>query len=186
VMANTTFTGNVAGDLGGALYAEGLYGTGTFLFLTVTDNRDDIGVGGFQFAYYSTELTIEGSIFSGNAGEQIHVDGSRVVNSSHNDFHGDIYGFTPDATDVDVDPLLEPLADNGGPTQTRALPANSPVRDLGPTSLPDFPGNGFDQRGTPYVREFGGRSDIGAFEYQVDEPTPGPTPEPEPEPSFTG
>ena len=33
------------------------------------------------------------------------------------------------ATSPAVDPLLEALADNGGPTETQALPANSPAVD---------------------------------------------------------
>ena len=44
---------------------------------------------------------------------------------------------------------------------------SSPLIDLGPVAIPTFPGNGFDQRGNPYVREYEGRSDIGAFETQV-------------------
>ena len=67
---------------------------------------------------------------------------------------------------------LGPLADNGGPTidsravgrqpgdQSRAISAA--VAGVG--GVPEF-----DQRGTPFGRVFGGRIDIGAFEYQAAE-----------------
>jgi len=57
-----------------------------------------------------------------------------------------------------TDPQLGPLADNGGPTQTMALPATSPAVGRGNDSL----ALGTDQRGLPRI----GRSDIGAFEVQ--------------------
>ena len=67
-----------------------------------------------------------------------------------------------------IDPLLGPLADNGGPTFTHALLAGSPAINAG--DLAAVAGvNGvpeFDQRGMPFGRVFNGRIDIGAFEYQ--------------------
>ena len=56
------------------------------------------------------------------------------------------------------DPLLGPLPDNGGPTETHALLPGSPAIDAGDDSAaPDT-----DQRGAP--RPYGPASDIGAFE----------------------
>ena len=67
-----------------------------------------------------------------------------------------------------IDPLLGPLADNGGPTLTHALLAGSPAINRG--DLAAVAGqNGvplYDQRGEPFGRIFGGRIDIGAFEFQ--------------------
>lgn len=60
------------------------------------------------------------------------------------------------------DPLLLPLADNGGWTWTHALAAASPVIDQG--SNPDDRSS--DQRGGDYLREWGGGPDIGAYELQ--------------------
>jgi hypothetical protein len=69
-----------------------------------------------------------------------------------------------------IDPLLNPLADNGGPTQTVALQPGSPainggdpafVLTSGPFIGPPF----YDQRGiSPFNRVSGGIIDIGAFE----------------------
>jgi hypothetical protein len=54
-----------------------------------------------------------------------------------------------------VDPLLGPLADNGGPTQTMALLAGSPAINAGNGCPP------LDQRGAIRI----GNCDIGAYEY---------------------
>jgi hypothetical protein len=62
------------------------------------------------------------------------------------------------ASIVFADPQLEPLADNGGPTETMALPAGSPAIDVSQ----DCPEH--DQRGMPRV----GDCDSGAYEYQGD------------------
>jgi len=66
---------------------------------------------------------------------------------------------------VDTDPLLRPLADNGGPTKTHALKPGSPALDSG-----DRSGSNADQRGylraydQPGVTNIGDGSDIGALE----------------------
>ena len=65
-----------------------------------------------------------------------------------------------------VDPLLGPLQNNGGATETHALLPGSPAKDTGPDPVPDFAGNEFDQRGAGFARVVDGRSDIGAFEVQ--------------------
>ncbi|MEG4131496.1 Calx-beta domain-containing protein [Microcoleus sp. Pol11C1] len=71
-----------------------------------------------------------------------------------------------------IDPLINPLADNGGPTQTVALQPGSPainggdpafVLTSGPFIGPPF----YDQRGiSPFNRVSGGIIDIGAFEFE--------------------
>ena len=61
-----------------------------------------------------------------------------------------------------IDPLLGPLANNGGPTQTRALLAHSPALNRGANPA----GLTTDQRGGSFVRVAGNRPDMGAFEYQ--------------------
>jgi Ca2+-binding RTX toxin-like protein len=61
--------------------------------------------------------------------------------------------------DSNLDPLIRPLADNGGPTQTHALAVGSPAADRIATpdcSLPT------DQRGFP--RPYGAGCDAGAYE----------------------
>ena len=60
-----------------------------------------------------------------------------------------------------LNPMLGPLADNGGPTMTQALPRSSPaVNAGGRTGTSSCPGT--DQRGLS--RLWGPACDIGAFE----------------------
>jgi hypothetical protein len=58
------------------------------------------------------------------------------------------------------DPLLAPLANNGGPTKTHALGVGSPAIDAG-LNPHDF---AHDQRLAGHERVFGAAADIGAFE----------------------
>ena len=59
-----------------------------------------------------------------------------------------------------IDPLIAPLADNGGRLPTHALYVGSPAIDAG-TEQSDL---SFDQRGDPFARVFGDRVDMGAHE----------------------
>lgn len=68
---------------------------------------------------------------------------------------------------IDIDPLLEPLADNGAPTQTHALRIGSPAIDQGNATEPDQ--RGFPRADDPMVTNAAGGngSDIGAFERAI-------------------
>src|SRR5207245_4040288 len=63
---------------------------------------------------------------------------------------------------INTDPMLGPLQDNGGPTLTHALLIGSPAINAGDPSFTPPPD--FDQRGPGFPRVVGGRLDIGAFE----------------------
>ena len=80
---------------------------------------------------------------------------------------GSTYGFTVASNDTvsGANPLIAPLANNGGPTLTHALLPGSPTLDAGDDSL-----TGTDQRGFP--RLSGAHVDIGAFEFGVPVPQP--------------
>jgi len=68
----------------------------------------------------------------------------------------------------EIDPRLGPLVDNGGPTMTHAPLPDSPAINMGdPSAVPGVGGVPmFDQRGESFTRVYGGRIDIGAFEWQ--------------------
>jgi hypothetical protein len=55
-----------------------------------------------------------------------------------------------------IDPLLEPLADNGGPTLTHALQSGSPAINRGDPAAPTQDQRGYGRVGVP---------DVGAFEF---------------------
>ena len=58
------------------------------------------------------------------------------------------------------DPLLGPLADNGGPTPTHMPMNDSPAIDAGRDN-----GESRDQRGEGYARLLGIEADVGAVEW---------------------
>ncbi len=121
-------------------------------------------------------LELVGTVLAGNTGTDVGrwQDGTVAVRSDHSvvgvvdpavpvtDLGGSTFGVT--------DPGLAPLADNGGPTATHALLPGSPALDAGPDPVPEFPGNGFDQRGPGYARVVNGVADVGAYEVQAVEP----------------
>lgn len=59
---------------------------------------------------------------------------------------------------------LQPLSNNGGTTQTKALPITSPAINAGNDAIIS-PGTLYDQRGPPLNRISRIRVDIDAFEY---------------------
>ena len=71
---------------------------------------------------------------------------------------------------INTDPLLGPLHNNGGPTVTHALLPGSRAIDAGDPSFTPPPD--YDQRGAGFPRVVNGRIDIGAFEVQPAGPCP--------------
>ncbi|MDM8524087.1 choice-of-anchor Q domain-containing protein [Desulfococcaceae bacterium HSG8] len=66
-----------------------------------------------------------------------------------------------------TDPLVKPLADNGGPTWTHALEVSSPAIDAGScTTIDGKPLVSTDQRGISRPHPAGGSCDIGAYEHE--------------------
>jgi hypothetical protein len=66
---------------------------------------------------------------------------------------------------INTDPMLGPLQNNGGLTLTHALLAGSSAIDAGDPNFtpPPF----YDQRGPGFNRVVNGRIDIGSFEVQT-------------------
>ena len=100
-------------------------------------------------------ITLRGSILAGNTPG--NVSGS-VTDSGFNLSSDASFGFTASGSRTNIDPLLGPLAVNGGPTRTLAILDNSPALNVVPTGLPPA-----DQRGI--TRPQGTAGDIGAFEF---------------------
>jgi len=104
--------------------------------------RGSDGCGGVTIASGSARLV--NSIASRNTGNPPNVAGTFLL------FGHNLIG---------VDPMVGPLANNGGPTLTMALLPGSPAIDAAdPAAAPAT-----DQRGVP--RPVGPAPDIGAFEY---------------------
>lgn len=178
---NSTISGNTAGALGGGIYNH--FGTTVHLNnVTITNNTASAsaftpsrGGGGVHNNGPSDEFILQNTIIAGNrdlgaapapdcfAGAE--GNGLPVTSQGYNliqdttrciiigDTTGNITG---------VDPKLGVLSNNGGPTRTHALLADSPAVDAGNPAPPGTACAAVDQRG--FVRTVGASCDIGAFE----------------------
>ena len=120
-------------------------------------------------------VTISHTIFNVSAGGHSFLNDFGTVSSDgYNVSSDDGGGYLNGPGDqINTNPLLGPLQDNGGPTLTHALLPGSPAINAGD---PNFVGPpDYDQRGPNYYRVRSGRIDVGAFEVQTP-PTPTPTP----------
>jgi hypothetical protein len=166
-LTNSTLSGNSASLSGG-----GLDGGGNISISTISDNNG----GGISA---SAALQIENTILKAGArGANISMDGGTVMSHGYNISSDDGGGFLNGTGDqINTDPVLGPLQNNGGPTFTHALLPGSPAIDAGDPSFTPPPY--YDQRGSRFRRIFNGRIDVGALEVQP-EPPPFPTPRPRP------
>ena len=183
VLSNSTVSGNSSGDINGgiAFYSGGGGGGGggargdvapiRIEFTTVTGNSAvDIGGVGIS-SYYGTSIV--GSVISGNTAATDPDIGFEPGFNTTADVSASLIGVdsssgtlnldTASATLLGQDPLLGPLADNGGPTFTHLPGAGSPLIDAIPSGEA---GCGttvvVDQRGE--ARPQGEGCDIGALE----------------------
>jgi hypothetical protein len=165
VAANSGDGGFFGGAVGGI--CNGMYsGTLTVSNSTISGNTADIlGVGGILSNYFGT-LNMRNSIVAGN---HLYYDdfymedlAGQLSSSGYNliGVGSDASGFVDTdlvgTFDNPIDPMLGPLQNNGGPTQTMALLAGSPALNAGDPAQLGVP----DQRGV--VRT--GRVNIGAYQ----------------------
>ncbi len=125
----------------------------------------DSTISGGDFGVENAHLTIGNSIIFENATD---LGLGNIVTDSGNNLIGIGGGAFVNGTNGDqvgVDPMLGPLANNGGPTLTYALMAGSSAINAGNNAI--IPGGiTTDQRGAGFDRISGGTVDIGAFEVQ--------------------
>ena len=174
-IVNSTISGNTSFASGGGVNTIYIAYTNVHNS-TITDNHAMYYCGGLYV--YSGNADLKSSIIAGNTSvynyNQFHyysaadfdVFASGATVSGDHNVITTTNAPTPPDTLTD-DPLLLPLADNGGPTLTHAFDMTSVALDAG--SNPD--NLAFDQRGAGYPRFTGNAPDIGAFE------APGPIPD---------
>jgi hypothetical protein len=168
-ITNSTFVGNTARDDGGAIENRWV---ATISDCTITGNTASQkqssgtvnGGGGLTSAGGTlfNVTTVKNSIIAKNH-SPTHPDVAGELISDGYNFIGNGTGGTITPTtgdqigtfDAPIDPLLGPLADNGGPTQTCALLANSPAINAGDPDAPAMDQRNYDRQDAP---------DIGAFE----------------------
>ena len=184
IVSNSTLSGNSATGNGGAIAntadAPPNNARATITNSTISDNSATANGGGIYNA--TAEFQIGDTILNaGSSGENIFNSG-RATSLGYNLSSDDGGGILTGAGDqINTDPMLGPLQDNGGPTFTHALLPGSPAIDAGDPAFTPPPS--FDQRGPGFDRVVNGRVDIGSFEVQVGgSPTPTATARPSPTP----
>jgi predicted outer membrane repeat protein len=138
------------------------------------------GDGIASYGNATTQTRVHSTIIAGNGGNPLGASGSGDVDlfggTGANSFHSDGFNLIGDGSGLSAfknndqtnvaDPLLAPLADNGGPTRTHSLLNGSLAANAGdPAAVAGIAGvPAFDQRGEDSPRVVYGRIDIGAFE----------------------
>ncbi len=153
---NGTFTGNHAGVQGGGM--ENDYMSPTLTNITFTGNSAGT-IGGAMYNVSSQPLIYD-SIFWNDDDEIVDdiLSASTVADSL---VAGGCTDLTCTGTTLTTDPMLGPLANNGGYTKTMALALGSPAIDAGNISTC----TAADQRGV--TRPQGPACDMGAYEAPV-------------------
>jgi hypothetical protein len=172
-LTNSTVSGNSA--LIGTFYGGGGIlndNTLTLTNCTVAGNKANSGGG---IAVGSGSTTLGNTIIANNQAfggpDVLNGSGTTTLANSSLIQNTSFTIFAPGSANniTGQDPLLGPLQNNGGPTFTMALLPGSPAIDAGDNSLAvDADGNPLttDQRGQPYVRIYGARVDMGAYDVQ--------------------
>jgi hypothetical protein len=171
---NSTISGNSTGDpdygFGGGI-AAGTMGT-TIMNSTISGNSASYSGGGISIG----GGTIGNTILNNNSGG--NVDGA-ITSQGYNVCSDDGGGLLNGPGDqINTDPLLGPLQDNGGPTLTHLPLADSPAIDAGDPNFTPPPLR--DQRGVCFRRIFGRRIDVGSVETQPQPRCPSSAPRPTP------
>jgi len=184
-IVNSTISENSAEDSGGGIYIAN--GSLHVANSTLSGNSAVSGGGIYNYRdqYFSSAVEISNTILNaGASGDNIFNENGTVTSDGYNLSSDDGSGYLNGPGDqINTDPLLGPLQNNGGPTFTHALLPGSPAIDAGDPNFTPPPLN--DQRGCPFDRVFNSRIDIGSFETQpprrpCSTPRPRPTPPPRP------
>lgn len=178
-ISNSTISGNVATAWGGGISAEGkglsmLFGISRVIVTNSTISGNSARFGASISNFYGALVTIGQTILNtGASGQNIYrnLNTNTVTSLGYNLSNDDGGGFLNGLGDqVNTVPLLSPLQNNGGATFTHALLPGSPGIDAGNPSFTPPPQ--YDQRDCPFLRVFGGRIDVGAFESQPQPQSP--------------
>jgi predicted outer membrane repeat protein len=176
-ITNSTITGN------SAVRGGGVAGGGNIAHTTFSNNSASLAGGAL---YLTSTLELGNTILkAGASGVNIFNNGGSFITHGYNISSDDGGGFLNGPGDqINTDPMLGPLQDNGGPTFTHALLPGSPAIDAGDPKFTPPPY--YDQRGPVFWRVRNGRIDVGSFEVQAGTtPSPTPTPTASPTPTTT-
>jgi predicted outer membrane repeat protein len=179
LVQNSTISGNTAATSGGGIGAAGSSGTVRVQNSTIAGNTANgatstTGGGGiYRASTMNNAIELTNTIVSGNinaanfGAPDIRVDMFTTTTANFCAI-GNATGFTLAAGSGNnlaygANLILGALANNGGPTQTRAIFAGSPLINAGSAAITPAALT-TDQRGAGFARNVGGQVDIGAFE----------------------
>jgi len=168
-LTNCTVTGNSATTGGGGIVSRG---TSASAVTTVTNctvaNNSGPGAALWPIKFAASpvaSLSVKNTLAASNSPANFANSGGTLTSLGHNldtdgtsGFANGVNGNLVGSAGSPIDAKLDPLANNGGPTQTRALQCGSPARDAGDNN--GVPAT--DQRGV--ARPINGVIDIGAYE----------------------
>ncbi len=176
VLTGSTVNGNNATGDAGAIFNAPLFAASSLSLTNSTVSGNDGGIVNLATTSSATltmtSSTVTDAVFTEELGGTVTAfSKNSIVSGCSGTLTSQGYNLIQDTTGctvagvltgniTNVDPTLDPLAYNGGPTQTRALLTGSPAIDAG---SPDCPPPATDQRGIPRF----GPCDIGAFEFSV-------------------
>jgi len=181
-ISNSTISGNSALTINQAPGCGGGIGNGGSLQIANSTISGNSAANGGAICNHAVPLQIANSILNaGDLGENIFNDGGTITSLGYNLSSDNGGGYLNGPGDqTNTNPILGPLQNNGGPTQTHRPYPQSPAINAGDPGFtpPPF----YDQRGTGFDRVVNGRIDIGSFEVQEGKPPP-PSPTPTPTPT---
>jgi hypothetical protein len=176
-LTNSTISGNTLTSATGQSNAAGIWigGNLTLNNSTVAFNSSDGSGGGITAAYSSTvptpyTTTFYSSIVANNtaASDASTADvfsfGAQIIAGNNSLVMASGVNIALPGDTLNSDPMLQPLAFNGGPTKTHALDPASPAIDSGLSPVALI----YDERWVGYPRVVGTAADIGAFELDTD------------------
>jgi hypothetical protein len=163
VITNSTISGNFAHPKGGGILNGGSL---TVTNSTVSGNSILSPGNGGAIHNDGGMVQIGNTILqTGAPGVNIFNNAGTITSHGYNLSSDNGGGFlTAIGDQINTDPILGPLQDNGGPTFTHELLTGSPAINAGDPNFVPPPST--DQRGLGYQRVFGARIDTGSFEAQ--------------------
>jgi len=185
-ITNSTLSNNSAYIRGGGIYHVGYAGQAILQIENSTlGNNSATKSGGTIYCSGgkgNTEIELANTILKVDPTEEnIFNESGTITSLGYNLSNDDAGGFlTGPGDQINTDPLLDPLRNNGGPTLTQRPSPGSPAIDAGDPSFTPPPL--YDERGPGFNRVVNWRLDIGAFEVQPGKPPPPPSQRPRPTP----
>jgi hypothetical protein len=170
-IVDSTISGNTAkGKTGGGVFVR-LFDAMSVSNSTIAHNSAPKG-GGMYVSGTPQAFDLQSTLIADNVatggGADISSQSALTITGANNLIIAADTTITLPADTLHAQPLLLPLANNGGLTRTHALSVGSPALDAGNNAA----NLTTDQRGAGFPRVFGAAADIGAFEGALAPPAP--------------